>query len=102
MPGSHTENPKDYSELALEAATDTEFQQAVQTADGKINAIRAVRELLARRYPDVSDKPQSMPAEEKPDQPTSFRPKSLSGVKVSDQFTIAKDIVELISARGLL
>src|SRR5258708_4614714 len=90
------ESKPNRSELALEIALREDFQHAVYNAPTKIAAISTVRELLAVHYPDLFSK--TSPTEDIEKQNQLIRSDNPLGGHPSDQFKIAKDIVELILA----
>lgn len=73
-----------------------EFQETVKQSKSKIGAIKAVRELLSEHFPEIKE----IPEPEKTEQETSEVTPSVrrSGLipAASNEFMIAKNIVDLL------
>jgi len=90
---------KKRDEISLQASQMPEFQEAVKEAEGKIDAIKAVRILLDKKFSQISEIPDEEQKEPKKiGGPKSPRVKNLSSLfgKVSNNLKIAKDIVDLL------
>ena len=74
-------------EVALRAAELPDFQETVRNAPNRIEAIRAVRELLREQFPEI----EAIPA---PRQGPSQAP---VGGLPGNEFLVAKAVVELLS-----
>mgnify|MGYP001598681211 FL=1 len=82
-------NPEQIEEIALRAAEKQEFQEIVRDAPNKLEAIRSVREALPLHFPEIKELPE-------PQRGPQQRP---IGLLVSNEFLIAKTIVELLFSK---
>ncbi len=78
--------------ITLKACAISETQKVVEDSKDKIEAIRAVRELLLQHIPEISQLPEPESLKEE----TGGRFKNPLGGRISNDFRIAKYVVELL------
>jgi hypothetical protein len=81
-PGENVTHEGKLDEIALEAAEMEEFKNLVTAAKGELEAIANVRQLLNEKFPQIKDLPE--------------RSKVMSSPVASNEFIIAKRVVELL------
>jgi len=79
------------TEIALEAAEIPEFQKAVKEAKNQVESIIELRELLKEHFPQIPSLPDPSPPKE-----DGIRLKNPLGGMASNEFKIAKNIVDLL------
>lgn len=90
-----TEYSENIEDIALEAAEMPEFIDVVKNASGRAGALKEVRILLPKHFPEISELPEPK-APNTPMASPGMRGRLLEG-SPSNDFMIAKNIVDLLS-----
>lgn len=83
-PGAKFEYSREVKEIAFRAAEMVEFKNIVNQSKSKLEALKAVRELLPGHFPEINEIPEP-----------KIESKGLLG-PASNEFMIAKHIVDLL------
>lgn len=82
---------QEVDDIAFQAAELLEFQEVVKKANSKFEAVRDVRVLLQKHFPEIPDLPKPAPPQE-----NGIRFKNPLGGVASNEHKIARNIVDLL------